>query len=372
MMSVSARLLRDTAATLLALLFAGKLAAQVPLAHLIVAVSDSAGAPVSDADVELRRDQTTIARFKSGNDGTHGFDVTPVRGTFTLAVRRLGFAPLEHVVALRAGDTTTVRLTMIRSAAMLSPLVVSAEQSARQRAYTIGSDQIASSTRPLFDVNDIIHKLRPDIWRSRAPEVCDGRSAASPWPAVSNVIVNGQRMPVIKQYVRGKPDGAWVRQQVTEILQTIKPEHVAELHYADCFASRSAEEEENTLYIVLKPGIAFRFGKGSSAQPLRAETSTPGQRVEPDARKLSYRDRLLGVFDAETGAWLEKVSVRDDSTGTAAFTQTGGAVSLWFLPAGTSRVRVSKAGYRDTTLTISISPADTIPVTLPLVPLRRP
>lgn len=79
---------------------------------------------------------------------------------------------------------------------------------------------------------------------------------------------------------------------------------------------------------------------------------------------LRFRHRILGVYDAESGDPIEGVDVVDVLTGTRATTNRSGLVSLAFLPEGTSLVRVQKVGFAMQNLSVSISPKDTLPLTL--------
>jgi hypothetical protein len=81
----------------------------------------------------------------------------------------------------------------------------------------------------------------------------------------------------------------------------------------------------------------------------------------------AYRHRILGVFDNE-GKPLEGVEVTDVKSGTTALTTVTGTVTLAYLPDGGSEVRVRQIGYVSVTQFIRIGPADTVPVTVILLP----
>jgi hypothetical protein len=75
---------------------------------------------------------------------------------------------------------------------------------------------------------------------------------------------------------------------------------------------------------------------------------------------------VLGVYDAATGDPLEGVAVVDSATHMRALTTQTGTVTLVFLPEGASTVRLQKLGYVDQLQHVTISPSDTIPITLTL------
>lgn len=79
--------------------------------------------------------------------------------------------------------------------------------------------------------------------------------------------------------------------------------------------------------------------------------------------------RVLGVFDDVTGQPLAGVEVVDLTTGTRAITSTTGTISLAWLGPGTTILQARKVGFRNRFVPVSTSPADTVPITLVLVPI---
>lgn len=122
------------------------------------------------------------------------------------------------------------------------------------------------------------------------------------------------------------------------------------------------------MFIVLKPGIGYDDNRGSYViADDTTKNRAPGFVVDSLAH---YRFRLLGTYDLTTGDPLADVAVTDTLTGLSARTTTTGTVSLFFLPEGTRAVRLQHAGFRDTTISVTISPSDTLPLTLVLT--RKP
>jgi len=79
---------------------------------------------------------------------------------------------------------------------------------------------------------------------------------------------------------------------------------------------------------------------------------------------MDYRHRLVGVFSAETGAPIEGAEVVNLFERTSVRTSKTGTTTLSFLPEGGSMIRVQKIGYQPLTMVVTVSPADTVPITL--------
>jgi hypothetical protein len=168
---------------------------------------------------------------------------------------------------------------------------------------------------------------------------------------------------------------------VLTILQSIHPEHIAEVTYHDCFdASVGKNNSDMAMFIALKPGIGFEPGRGSFVAEAAAGTQMANgagasARGAPTGAAAvnsfvvaddlpRYRFRMLGVYDATTGDIVDGVDVIDTVSGLRARTSATGTVSLLFLPDGGSVLRIHKDGLRDTTFFARIAPADTLPITL--------
>ncbi len=104
-------------------------------------------------------------------------------------------------------------------------------------------------------------------------------------------------------------------------------------------------------------GLAVPGAVARSQQP-------PAARPDSAKPNLSYRNRILGVYDQQSGEPVEGVEVLDILAGNRSLTTKTGTVSLVFLPDGGSMVRIRKVGFAPQTFMVSISPADTTPVTV--------
>jgi hypothetical protein len=78
----------------------------------------------------------------------------------------------------------------------------------------------------------------------------------------------------------------------------------------------------------------------------------------------AYRARLLGVYDFDTGEPIEGAEVVDVLNRASSLTSKTGTLALLFLPDSGSMIRIQKIGYQPTTMVVSISPADTVPITV--------
>ena len=289
---------------------------------------------------------------------------------------------------------------MQHSVQQLEAVAVTEKQDVARKSYHIDADDIANSTRTIVDATDIVTKLRPDmldgrsghcslenVWvngryvefafgqgpRARAPR----RSAAAPRPAPvfsgkGGVSPRGQRATP-QQRVANTP---W------SVLASIRPEHIEEINYVDCYRDPvHKKNSDNAVFVVLKPGVDFipdigsfvadtawgRPARGNaSVAPAPCPCTCPAS--APDSASTAYRNRLLGVYDMRTGDPLIGADVIDVATGTRAKTTATGTVALGYLAEGTNKVRVHRDGYRDEELDVVIAPTQTLPVMILLTP----
>jgi hypothetical protein len=98
---------------------------------------------------------------------------------------------------------------------------------------------------------------------------------------------------------------------------------------------------------------------------LAAVLSTAAIAQAPVASRLpSYRARILGVFDSQSGEPIAGAEVIDVLAHVTAVTTQTGTVSLAFLPEGATMLRIQKIGFKPVTQIVEISAVDTVPITV--------
>jgi len=234
--------------------------------------------------IRALREPVRIARTDSA--GRLAFAIDLVDTSYTVLVRKIGFADVAGPLALAAGDTADLRITLLRNAgvAMLDTVRVRESNRVLSSDYHLSAADIAASKRPLFDGLDILAKLRPEMLGD--PDKCmappgpsTGRLAFAPPPAaprfrtplgaqplhvpprvgtehaiVQNLWINGERVSL----------GGVPEMSPESLLVLIKPEHVDQIEYKGCYDnSMSMSGGRNALFVVLKPGYVFDYSRGS-------------------------------------------------------------------------------------------------------------
>ncbi|MGH7618472.1 MAG: carboxypeptidase regulatory-like domain-containing protein [Gemmatimonadaceae bacterium] len=359
--------------------------AQAPSAVIRVRVEDSVHAPVAGADVAVLVKLKDIVT--SGTTDERGvWSVTLPRGgkEYQFVVRKIGYLRADQFIA-PSRDTISVPFTIRRTAQTLEAVKVNAREDLKRTSYHLDADDIANTDRVVIDGTDIIARLRPDmlygrsgtcplseIWvngeRIRDAPVNDLAAARIPRPPPRPTLPPGYseygNSSGAKRPLKAAPLAA-VNRNVWYVLASIKPEHIEEANYVDCFdTSMDKVGQMNALFIVLKPGIKFEPGVGSHV----VLDTVPTKNASADVSLVagSYRARVVGVFDEETGEPLSGVRVTDSTSGTWSATTTTGTASFAFLPEGTWTVTFSKPGYEELKETIVIAPEHRQPLTIVL------
>lgn len=379
----------------------------------LVRVVDSLGTPVAGAEVSVVRGlDAVLARGITDSTGRRSVRVALKDGEYEVLARKIGHRRAERLIAVAGRDSFAVQLVAPRTPQQLEAVAVTGRLTTRQRLLSIDADAIAASHTTLRDAADIVTRLRPDmlyglagtrrancaplsfVWvngrRIRFPplDAMEARERAITLEAVGAARVRsrqigGGRPP---QPPRGR--GA-IPLDVSSVLASIKPEHIAEMRYTDCTdLTVDRASATSALFVVLKEGVKYMTGRGSFvASPTRAgEASVVGVAAEDAQSDAAIDDttsaasdsaavapaalttsrpypRVIGVFDAESGAPLRDVTVVDLTSGWRAATTATGTARLAFPGIGERRVRLERQGYRADELTITLSARDTVPIT---------
>lgn len=235
-----------------------------------VQVADSLGVPVADAEVTLMRGlRTVVATARTDASGHHEFIVDLDSTEYSVVARRIGYTRGDRFFSVGRGDVT-VPVTMHMSRTVIPGVTILADD-ARHESYYIDADQIAASAIELHDGLDIVERLRPDMIISRSGAW--GGRARYGCASMTHVWVNGRRydngFTIVSPAasIRAKGIGNRAARMGTGNMTTlmeIAPEHVAEMYYRDCFDTNERRYgSTDALFIVLKPGVAYRPGWGT-------------------------------------------------------------------------------------------------------------
>jgi hypothetical protein len=258
-----------------------------------VRVRDTANLAVSGADVSivlgLNQRRGAAATDQRGIATMH-IVAAEASADYQLVVRRIGYERSDRFFRM-PHDSLTLDVVLRRAAQELSPIVVTAEQDIKRKAYHVGADDIAASREVLIDATDILAKMRPDMicGRNCSPMAsvaaitrnpvrkCPGLAFFQPQrcpvddspPSVAtNVWVNGRRLRIapLNEMAVARQHGvlAGLSPATMSVLSEIKPEHIAEMTYLDEFdTSVDKIGAQGGLFIVLKPGVAYEPGRES-------------------------------------------------------------------------------------------------------------
>jgi hypothetical protein len=259
-----------------------------PKSIIRVTLADSSGTRIADAELAIIRGlHDTVAVGKTSERGEWTTLVDRSSSPYQLVARRIGFNRFQRFF-MASSDSSIVSSRMGRIVQALAEVKITEKESAQRKSYFIDSDDIVNSPRPLIDASDILIKLRPDMIYSRG-----GRDAC---PSISSIWVNGivvyrefkpvaasrlsarNRTPaptvgppypisdMARERVKTNPNAAAIGAARLTMLEGIKPEHIEQITYKDCFdTSVRGNFGQNALFVVLKAGIKYEVGVGSYA-----------------------------------------------------------------------------------------------------------
>ena len=260
-------------------------AQSVPQPTVRVVITDSAGAPVAGVEVALVRGlRDSVGRGTTNDAGQSSFRIPSDQNQYQVIARKIGYYRAERFFIARAVDTIRATVTMRRIAQTLATVRITEQEDLKRRAYFIDADAIASSTRNLMDASDILLKLRPDMVAGRPPAGgfdpdCNGMreiwvNGRRTWAAMLAANSRASQRMLGQTGRRGQmtPAGKLGASNLG-ILMEIKPEHIAEMTFKDCFDTTvEGNAKKNALFVVLKPGVGYRPGAHSYVADVAAPT----------------------------------------------------------------------------------------------------
>ena len=217
-----------------------------------VRVVDTTRAPISGADVSVVRDlNTQVASGLTDGLGIRELKVPRTNDAYQVVVRHIGYERTERFFARPVSDTVAFQIDLHRVVQQLAAVNVTEQEDRTRKHYHLDADEIASSTRLLYDGTDVLTKIRPEmlgnsdcalqnVWvngtRVVYPppnEMALARRGRPPAPAPPPTLVfqgdgsSGRALPASPaQRVEADPWSA---------LAAIKPEHILEINYIDCY-----------------------------------------------------------------------------------------------------------------------------------------
>jgi len=234
-------------------------------AFVRVAAHDSSGAPVTGAEITVRTGLRDVVAQTTTDDEGHGLLSVPAKDSsdFQLTMRKIGYARGDRFFSVRPKDTTVVNIIVPRpSANTLAAVKVTADRMSKYDTYDVYSDEIENADGWMGNAWEVVKKLRPVMLTSRGGCATGAREA---W-------VNGKRIRLplyptglaAQRAFVGAPPRSRVSYVPISVLSEIAPEHIAEIHYHDCFDhSMAAVGSNDAIFIVLKPGVIYQPGVGS-------------------------------------------------------------------------------------------------------------
>ena len=239
-------------------------AQKFPRAYVRVTARDSSGAPVTDAELTIKRGlKDVVAQGTTDQSGLALLSVEVKDSTdFDLAMRKIGYRRGDRFFSVGPMDTIAIALVVPRPLNMLEAVKVTAKKSdPRFTSYDLEADEIEKADYPMENAFDVIKYLRPVMLTSRGG--C---------PGAQEVWVNGRRVrlplpPTPMAAARARinvPLRARFSNVAVSSLSEIAPEHIAEVHYHDCFDSSLAMVgNNNAVFVTLKPGVIYQQDVGS-------------------------------------------------------------------------------------------------------------
>lgn len=236
--------------------------------HAVVRVQarDSSGAPIAGAEITVVRNIKDVVAKTTTDEQGRAYATVELKDSsdFELTMRKIGYRRGDRFFEVGPRDTTLVNIVVpVPSANQIAAMTVTAKRNPnRFNTYDLDADEIETSDRVMVTGWDVVKALRPVMLTSRGG--C-ATGALQVW-------VNGKwiRLPLPPtgmaraQAFVGAPPNTRVSYVPISVLSEIAPEHIAEIHYKDCFDHSMAVVGTNdAIFVTLKPGVTYVENVGS-------------------------------------------------------------------------------------------------------------
>lgn len=232
--------------------------------YVRITARDSSGAPIAAAEITVRSGLKDVIAQTTTDDEGHSLLSVPVKDSsdFQLTMRKIGYVRGDRFFAVGPHDTADVRIIVPRPGVVLDAMKTTAQSTSRFNTYDLYSDEIENADGWMGNGWEVVKKLRPVMLTSKGGCATGARE----------IWVNGKRIRLplpptglAAQRARvGVPPNARFSYVPVSVLSEIAPEHIAEIHYHDCFdTSMAAVGNNDAIFVVLKPGVIYQENVGS-------------------------------------------------------------------------------------------------------------
>ena len=266
----------------LAVLWAAPAQAQVTRSTLLrLLVVDSVGTPIVGAEVTALRGLGKTLGIAITDSGGRRSMLVPRDDDkdYELGIRRLGYLKGTQFFRITS-DTMDITVKLRPAPQMLETVVVTPEEDLRRKRYYIDADQIVASDRVIMNALDVVTKLRPDMIKPPGQGIYTRCGLDYVWingkrivfPPINPSLATTTRMQRrAVNRTRQRSNSALsvsgqsaINLSVQSVLHSIKPEHIEEMKFVDCWDTEmKMARAQGGLFVVLKEGVGFQAGKGS-------------------------------------------------------------------------------------------------------------
>jgi hypothetical protein len=204
----------------------------------------------------------------------------PESAQYRLVVRRVGYVQTTRLLPVAPRDTLAVEVSLARLPPALDTVRSQVERLPLAKQPYVGAEEIERDTRAIFNLRDVLGKLRPDInYRDFGGSRCPASTTPAP-SSRGNIRMRPSPMGSIHVYANGK----WVFPLPGfDPFKEMHSEHILELQFVTCLDESIPgllPRSWPSVYLTLKPGVAWDIKRGSyiadSAVYLAAERERVG------------------------------------------------------------------------------------------------